>query len=58
LGKVALSFVGVSSREERQGATDVMERSGDTWVKEWLRIRGLSDWAAYYDELLSERGIA
>jgi type IV secretion system protein VirB4 len=58
LGKVALSFVGVSSREERQGAIDVMERSGDSWVKEWLRIRGLSDWAAYYDELLSERGIA
>jgi hypothetical protein len=35
----------------------VMERSGDAWVKEWLRIRGLNDWAAYYDELLSERRI-
>jgi type IV secretion system protein TrbE len=58
LGKVALSFVGVSSREERQSAIDVMERSGDAWVKEWLRIRGLNDWAAYYDELLSERRIA
>jgi type IV secretion system protein VirB4 len=58
LGKVALSFVGVSSREERQAALDVMNRAGHPWVGEWLRMRGLSDWAHYYEQLLSERRIA
>jgi type IV secretion system protein TrbE len=58
LGKVALSFVGVSSREERQAALDVMNRAGQAWVGEWLRMRGLSDWANYYEQLLSERRIA
>ena len=58
LGKVALSFVGVSSREERKGAADVMEAAGDRWVTEWLRLRGLAEWAAYYEELLAERRIA
>jgi type IV secretion system protein VirB4 len=56
LGKVALSFVGVSSREERQAAMDAMERAGNGWVAEWLRIRGLDDWAAFYEE--TERRIA
>ena len=58
LGKVALSFVGVSSREERKAAADVMEAAGDRWVTEWLRLRGLAEWAAYYEELLAERRIA
>lgn len=55
LGRVGVSFVGASSREERQAATDVMERFGQSWVEEWLRLRGLGDWAEYYKGLLSER---
>jgi len=58
LGKVALSFVGVSSREERKAAADVMEATGDRWVTEWLRSRGIAEWAIYYEELLAERRIA
>ncbi len=58
LGRVALSFVGVSSREERQAAIETMDRSGDDWVVEWLRSRNLPDWADYYRELISQRRIA
>jgi hypothetical protein len=47
---VALSFVGVSGREERQQAEDVMEQSREQWPTAWLRRRGLRDWAAYYEE--------
>jgi hypothetical protein len=35
---------------------DAMERAGNGWVAEWLRIRGLDDWAAFYEE--TERRIA
>jgi type IV secretion system protein TrbE len=58
LGQVALSFVAVSSREERQASIDVMDHFGTSWVQEWLRLRGLSDWACYFDDLLSERSTA
>ncbi len=50
LGGVALSFVGASSKEDRQAATELMTGHGDGWVSEWLRRRGLGDWARYHDE--------
>lgn len=56
MGGVALSFVGVSGKEERSAAEDIMERYGDAWQPEWLRLRGLHDWAAYYEELKSITG--
>ena len=53
---VALSFVGVNSREERQVVEDLIEAYPDTWQSQWLRSRasGLKDeqlegWAEYYD---------
>ena len=49
MGKVALSFVGKSSREDRQMAEGVMDRLGEDWQAEWLRLQGLKDWAAYFD---------
>jgi type IV secretion/conjugal transfer VirB4 family ATPase len=59
LGGVALSFVGVSGREELQLAEEVIDDYGDRWQPEWLRMRGLGDWAAYYEnELTSKRRIA
>ena len=54
LGGVALSFVGVSGREERQTLEGVIERHGDDWPAEWLRMRGLPDWAAYLEENLQK----
>jgi type IV secretion system protein VirB4 len=56
LGGVALSFVGVSGREERTTLEDVIERHGLTWPAEWLRMRGLRDWAEYLDDKVVERG--
>lgn len=50
LGGVALAFVGVSSKEERQSAMEVMAEYGEGWVSEWLRRRGLADWARYHNE--------
>ncbi len=55
LGKVALSFVGVNGREERRRAEQVMEAFGITWPGEWLRVRGLEDWADYYEQLEQHR---
>jgi type IV secretion system protein VirB4 len=51
LGKVALSFVGVNGAEERRAVEKLMEAYPDRWQSEWLRARGLEDWATYYEEL-------
>ena len=37
--------------EERQAAEIFMAEHGDRWQSEWLRVRGLSDWADYYEGL-------
>ena len=49
LGGVGLSFVGINSREERQLAEQSMEAFGEDWAAEWLRERGLVDWADYLE---------
>jgi type IV secretion system protein VirB4 len=51
VGKVALSWVGVNGREERQIVETVIERFPDTWREEWLRLRNLHGWADYYRTL-------
>jgi len=47
LGKVALSWVGVNGREERQIVESVMDQFSYTWKAEWLRLKGLPQWAEY-----------
>src|SRR6202051_2502125 len=54
VGKVALSWVGVNGREERQIVESVMERFPDTWREEWLRLKHLSSWADYFGSLEQE----
>jgi type IV secretion system protein VirB4 len=54
IGKVALSWVGVNGREERQIAEGVMEQYPERWREEWLRLRSLADWAEYYRSLEDE----
>jgi type IV secretion system protein VirB4 len=49
LGGVALSFVGVNGREERESGHQLMELDPDRWQAEWLRKRGLTDWADYLE---------
>jgi type IV secretion system protein VirB4 len=55
LGKVALSFVGVDGAEQRTAVEKLMSRYPDRWQAEWLKMRGLADWAGFYEELQSER---
>ena len=56
VGKVALSWVGVNGREERQIVESVMDQFPDSWRAEWLRLKGLPQWAEYYHRLKSGRG--
>jgi type IV secretion system protein VirB4 len=51
IGKVALSWVGVNGREERQIVESVIEQYQDSWRAEWLRLKGLPEWAEYYRSL-------
>jgi type IV secretion system protein VirB4 len=55
---VALSFVGVNGREERQSVEDLMAEFPHGWQREWLRLRAkslkddqLGGWADYYEKL-------
>ena len=47
-GEVALSFIGTASEEARKTADRFIERHGEMWPVEWLRSRGLEDWADYW----------
>jgi type IV secretion system protein TrbE len=58
---VALSFVGVNGREERQLVEDLIEVSPACWQSEWLRVRAkalkddrLAQWADYYEQIRAE----
>jgi type IV secretion system protein TrbE len=55
LGRVALSFVGVNGVDKRKEVEKLMEAYPDRWPGEWLKARGLEDWAAYYDELEQQK---
>ena len=58
LGGVALSFVGVNSREERQSIEKTIAEHGAHWQSEWLRMRGINDWADYLEHTSAERSVA
>ncbi len=55
---VALSFVGVNGREERQRVEDLIQQSPRSWQSAWLRSRSialkdaqLAEWADYYEQI-------
>ncbi len=54
LTAAALAFAGAGSREEIELAKRLRREHGQGWVGQWLRARGLSDWARYFEELLQE----
>ncbi len=56
LGKVSLAFVGVNGREDREAAMRLMEAHGHDWQVEWLKARGVADWADYYSDLAPGEG--
>lgn len=58
---VALSFVGINGREERQLVQDLIEQCPGSWQSEWLRARAeslkddrLAGWADYYEKVEDE----
>ena len=55
LGPVCLAFVGASSKDDVKLARDLMALHGHRWPVEWLKLRGLSNWA---ESLESEYKIA
>jgi type IV secretion system protein VirB4 len=57
MGKVSLSFVGVNGAEERRAFDEALHPRGRSQASQWLRFRGLPDWANYLEELqlFSER---
>jgi type IV secretion system protein VirB4 len=57
VGKVALAWVGVNGREERQIVESVMEQFPDTWRSEWLRLKGLDKWADYFDSFEKQQEV-
>ena len=58
LTPAALAFVGAASRQDIAAARQLHGEYGDRWPAEWLRRRGLSEWAAYWEQLVSKMGVA
>jgi type IV secretion system protein TrbE len=51
LGKVALAWVGVNGADERKLVESVMDHYPRSWRAEWLRLKGLPQWADYFQSL-------
>ena len=51
LGPAALAFIGAGSKDDVLAARRMIEQHGERWTVEWLRARGLHDWAEYLDRL-------
>ena len=58
---VALSFVGVNGREERQLVEDLVQQDPSGWQSAWLRRRAIAlrdeqllEWATYYERIQKE----
>jgi type IV secretion system protein TrbE len=49
LGPVALAFIGAGSKNDILSARAMMAQHGNHWTVEWLRTKGLPDWAEYLD---------
>ena len=47
LGPVALAFAAAGSKDDVLAARDMIEQQAERWTVEWLRTRGLPDWAEY-----------
>jgi type IV secretion system protein VirB4 len=56
LGPSALAFIGAGSKDDILSARRMMRERGDGWTVEWLRARGLADWAEYLGKLHDNSG--
>jgi hypothetical protein len=48
---VALAFIGAGSKDDILSARGMMAQHANRWTVEWLRAKGLPDWAEYLDKL-------
>ncbi len=51
LGPAALAFIGAGSKDDVLAARRMIDEYGGRWSAEWLRVRGLHDWAEYLGKL-------
>ncbi len=51
LGPAALAFIGAGAKDDVLSARQMIKRHGERWSSDWLRQRGLDDWAEYLDRL-------
>ncbi len=49
IGPAALAFIGAGSKEDVLAARRMIAEHGERWRLEWLRARGLGEWADYLD---------
>jgi type IV secretion system protein VirB4 len=49
LGPAALTFIGAGSKNDVFAARRMIADHGERWRSEWLRARGLAEWADYLD---------
>ena len=54
LGPAALAFIGAGSKDDVLTARRMIKQHGERWTGEWLRARGLDDWAEYLDKLYGQ----
>jgi type IV secretion system protein TrbE len=50
LGPAALAFIGAGSKEDVLAARRMIAGFGERWPAEWLKARGLAQWAEYLDQ--------
>jgi len=50
LGPAALAFIGAGSKEDVLAARRMIGEFGERWPVEWLKVRGLAQWADYLDQ--------
>jgi type IV secretory pathway VirB4 component len=53
LGPAALAFIGAGSKDDVFAARRLIAEHGERWRVEWLRARGLDEWADYLDRFYS-----
>ncbi|MBV9678477.1 MAG: hypothetical protein JO185_19220 [Acidobacteriaceae bacterium] len=54
LGDVALSFLAASGQRDRKLVDSMSDRNPHGWTSDWLRRRGLDEWARRLDDLRAQ----
>jgi type IV secretion system protein VirB4 len=54
LTPAALAFVGAGSPEDIIAARQMHQRRADRWAAQWLRHKGLPEWAEYWERIATE----